>query len=177
MPSINTFNTNSNSYPRKSIPILNQYQYHQHPITVNTNTTKTQCVQYHNTSSKPILQNQLFNTSFGFGACLGEINGEAECDATLQAESSDDPIDTEAESSDDDIDEIINAYDFNNQTKLFTGSPVSVREACFIIIKLSRRLNLDRNGILRLLHDTRDLFPSDVKLPRTAEGLLKVIGM
>jgi hypothetical protein len=93
---------------------------------------------------------------------------------------SDDSIDddeVEIGSDDDDIDEFINAYDLNGQTKLFSSSSLSVRDACFTIITLARRLNLNKNGIKNLLNGIRDLFPLDVKLPYTVKGLMKVIGM
>jgi hypothetical protein len=86
-------------------------------------------------------------------------------------------IETGIDDDDNDIDEFINEHDLNNQTKLFTSSPLSVRDACFIIIKLARRLNLNKNGIKHFLNGIRCLFPSDVKLPRTVKGLMKIIGM
>ena len=105
------------------------------------------------------------------------IDTQSECDALLQVESDNDDISIQAESDDDVIDEVINAFDLNNQTKLFGGSPISVRNACFILIKLSRRLNLNKDGIQRLLDDIRCLFPPDARLPRTVRGLMKIIGI
>ncbi|CAF3399224.1 unnamed protein product [Rotaria socialis] len=43
-------------------------------------------------------------------------------------------------------------------------------------MKLARRLNLDKSGIKILLNDIRRLFPSDLKLPRSVQGLMKIIG-
>ncbi len=84
--------------------------------------------------------------------------------------------DFEGENGDDDMDEFIHLHDLNNQTKLFSSCPLSIREACHAIIKLARRLNLNKNGIKHLLDGIRILFPIDVKLPRTVNGLLKIIG-
>ena len=83
----------------------------------------------------------------------------------------------EVEIDDDDTDEFVNEHDVNNLTKLFTSSPLSGRDACFIIIKLARRLNLNKNGIKHFLNGIRCLFQSDVKLPRIVKGLMKIIGM
>ncbi|CAF4503456.1 unnamed protein product [Rotaria socialis] len=84
--------------------------------------------------------------------------------------------DTDDDDDDDDIDEFIFSCDMNNQTKLFSSSPLSIRESCLVIIKLARRLNLNKNDIKNLLDGIRHLFPTDVKLPRTVKGLMKVIG-
>ena len=67
-------------------------------------------------------------------------------------------------------------YDINNQTKLFSSCPLSLREACIAIIKLARCLNLDKNGIKHLVDGIRRLFPTDVKLPHTVTTLMKIIG-
>ncbi|CAF3103900.1 unnamed protein product, partial [Rotaria sp. Silwood2] len=80
----------------------------------------------------------------------------------------------EDENDNDNIDEYILLYDLNNQTKLFSSCPLSIREACHAIIRLARRLNLDKSGIEFLLNDIRCLFPMDVKLPRTLKGLMKI---
>lgn len=112
-------------------------------------------------------------TTIDHSKCIGaefsdesEINGDDDVDD-----------DIEVESDDDDIEDFLNLYDLNNQTKLFPSSPLSVRDACFIIIKLARRLNLNKNGIKHLLNGIRNLLPLDAKLPHTVKGLMKIIGM
>ena len=77
---------------------------------------------------------------------------------------------------DGDIDEFTLCYDVNNQMKLYSSCPLSIRDACFAIMKLSRRLNLDKNGIKHVLDCIRSLSPVDVQLPCTVNGLMKVIG-
>ena len=51
-------------------------------------------------------------------------------------------MDIEAGSDTEDIEEYLNVFYLNNQTKLYSSNPVSVRDECFIIIKLARRLIL-----------------------------------
>ncbi|CAF2605787.1 unnamed protein product [Rotaria sp. Silwood2] len=82
-------------------------------------------------------------------------------------------IDTDDE---DNMNEFILLNDINMQTKLFQSCPLSIREACLALIQLARRLNLDKSGIKVLLNDIRCLFPSNLKLPQTVQGLMKIIG-
>ena len=79
-------------------------------------------------------------------------------------------------SLDEDINKFMRRYDLNNQTKLYPSCPLSIRDACLTIVKLARRLNLDKNGMKHLLDCIRNLSPIDVKLPRTFTGLMEVIG-
>ncbi|CAF4490325.1 unnamed protein product, partial [Didymodactylos carnosus] len=77
-------------------------------------------------------------------------------------------------SGESDIDEIISSLDDNKQTKLFSTCPLSIYEASISIIKLCRRLNLNKAGIKTLLHGFRELLPMANKLPLTVPGLMKI---
>ena len=76
----------------------------------------------------------------------------------------------------DDIDDLMPRYDLNNQMKPYPSCPLSIRDACLAIVKLARRLNLDKNGMKHLLDCIRSLSPIDAKLPRTVSALMEVIG-
>ena len=82
----------------------------------------------------------------------------------------------ESDSSDEYFDGFLFDYDFNNQTKLFPSSPWSIVDACLVILKLARRLNLDKSGMKHLLDCIRSIWTIDVKLPRTINALMKIIG-
>lgn len=82
----------------------------------------------------------------------------------------------ESDSSDEDVDDFLFNYDLNNQTKLFPSCPLSKAEACLVILKLTRRLNLDKSGMKHLLDCIRSICSIDVKLPRTINALMKIIG-
>ncbi|CAF1239252.1 unnamed protein product [Adineta ricciae] len=84
--------------------------------------------------------------------------------------------DNNEETDGDCVNDFVLLHDVNNQTKLFPGCPLSIREACLAIVKLARHLNLDKSGMKELLNGIRCLFPADVKLPRTVKKLLMVIG-
>ncbi|CAF2075881.1 unnamed protein product [Rotaria magnacalcarata] len=109
-------------------------------------------------------------------SCRSESSSEFELNV---GDDTNDDFDNETDDDDDDdnINEYIHLHDHNNQTKLFSSCPLSIREACLAIIKLARRLNLDKSGIKILLNDIRRLFPSDLKLPRSVQGLMKIIGI
>lgn len=100
-----------------------------------------------------------------------ESSNECELDRDVLSDD-----DLEDRSDSEDVDEFILLYDLNNQTRLYSSCPLSIREACLAVIKLVRRLNLDKSGIKHLLDGIRSLFPPDAKLPRTAPGLMKIIG-
>ena len=89
---------------------------------------------------------------------------------TSSGTASDSDMDIEAESDNDDIEEYLNVFDVNDQIKLFSSSPVSIRDACLVILKLARRLNLNKNGVKHLLNDIRCLFPPDAILPRSVKA-------
>ncbi|CAF1510553.1 unnamed protein product, partial [Didymodactylos carnosus] len=80
-------------------------------------------------------------------------------------------------SGESDIDEIILSLDDNKQTKLFSTCPLSIYEASISIIKLCRRLNLNKAGIKTSLHGFREILPMANKLPLTVPGLMKIAGM
>jgi hypothetical protein len=82
----------------------------------------------------------------------------------------------ESDSFDEDVDDFLFNYDLNNQTKLFPSCPLSITSACRAILKLTRRLNLDKSGMKHLLDFVRSICPINVKLPRTINGLMKIIG-
>jgi hypothetical protein len=72
----------------------------------------------------------------------------------------------------DDINNPMLRYDLNNQTKPYPSCPLSIRDACLAIVKLARRLNLDKNGTKHLLDCIRSLSPIDAKLPCTVSALM-----
>ncbi|CAF1385158.1 unnamed protein product [Didymodactylos carnosus] len=76
-----------------------------------------------------------------------------------------------------DLDELIRASDVNYERKVYTDSFLSIHNACEIIIKLARRLNLDKNKTRILLQGIRSLLPQNNKLPKTIVGLMKILGM
>ena len=82
----------------------------------------------------------------------------------------------ESDSSDEDVDDFLFNYDLNNQTKLFPSCPLSIADACLAILKLARHLNLDKSGMKHLLDCIRSICPIDMKLPRTINALMKIIG-
>ncbi|CAF2982199.1 unnamed protein product [Rotaria sp. Silwood2] len=69
----------------------------------------------------------------------------------LAAQQSDNAVSSSSSSADagndddDDLDELFHAADMNYQRKIDTNSFLSICDACEIIIKLSRRLNLDKS--------------------------------
>lgn len=81
-----------------------------------------------------------------------------------------------SDEDDADVEELIRATDVNYQRKLYTDSSLSVYDACEMVIKLSRQLNLDKSKTNTLLHGIRSLLPNDNKLPRTIIGLMKILG-
>ena len=89
-------------------------------------------------------------------------------DNVLHATSSEEDYDT-------DVEDLVREMDVNYQRKVYPDSHLSTYEACQIIIKLSRRLNLDKSKMNILLHDIRTLLPNDNKLPRTIVGLMKIL--
>jgi hypothetical protein len=86
------------------------------------------------------------------------------------------PSSNEEDDDDDDFEELVRANDVNYQRKIYNGSFLSVRDACETIIKLSRRLNLDKSKTNILLQGIRSLLPNDNKLPRTIVGLMRILG-
>ncbi|CAF3371375.1 unnamed protein product [Rotaria sp. Silwood2] len=132
-----------------SVNDSNTMEYDATDNTYNITTASTACV------ISSLLDESLDEIESSFG----DVNDEE-----LEVESDDD--------DNDDIDEFIFSYDMNNQTKLFASSPLSIHEACLIIIKLARRLNLNKNDIKNFLDGIRHLFPADVKLPRTVKELV-----
>ncbi|CAF3491266.1 unnamed protein product, partial [Rotaria sp. Silwood2] len=97
--------------------------------------------------------------------------------ASQQENNSATNLSSSSEEDDADLDELIRATDVSYQCKVYANSFLSIHDACELIIKLSRRLNLDKNKAKILLHGIRLLLPNDNKLPRTLEGLLKVLGI
>ena len=84
--------------------------------------------------------------------------------------------DSECYTDCDDVDDLIPFYDLNNQKKPFSACPLSIYDASLVIIKLARRLNLDKSGTKRLLDGIRHICPNDVEIPCTVKGLMKIIG-
>ncbi|CAF0773384.1 unnamed protein product [Rotaria sordida] len=79
------------------------------------------------------------------------------------------------EDDDDDLNELCRTSDINYQRKLYTGTFLSLHDACQITIKLARRLNLDKKKTNILLKGIHALLPQDNKLPKTTVGLMKIL--
>lgn len=75
-----------------------------------------------------------------------------------------------------DVEDLVRSTDANHQPKIYLDSHVSTHEACQTIVKISRRLNLDKSKMKILLDGIRSLLPNDNKLPRTIVGLMKILG-
>lgn len=84
-------------------------------------------------------------------------------------------LSTSSEDNDDEIDELLLRTDSNCKRKLYEGSSLSVYDASKTIMKLIRRLNLDKAKTNILLHEIRSLLPDTNKLPRTLRGLMKIL--
>ena len=69
------------------------------------------------------------------------------------------------EEDDADLDELIRATDVNYQCKMYANSFLSIHDACELIMRMSRRLNLDKNKAKILLHGIRSLLSTNNKLP------------
>jgi hypothetical protein len=80
-----------------------------------------------------------------------------------------------SEDDDADVEGLVHKTDVNHQRKIYANSFLSIYDACQIIIKLSRRLNLDKSKTNILLQGIRSLLPNDNKLPRTIIGLMKIL--
>ena len=74
-----------------------------------------------------------------------------------------------------DVEDLAHSTNTNYQGKIYLDSHLSIYEACQIIIKLSRRLNLDKGKMKILLDCIRSLLPTGNKLPRTIVGLMKIL--
>jgi hypothetical protein len=86
-------------------------------------------------------------------------------------------IDDTDTDTDTDIEDFINKMDEedkNKTTPLYTGCPISLYEACTRLTRLGHLLNLDKNGMQRLLKEIRFFFPSDCLLPKTIFMLFKM---
>ena len=55
---------------------------------------------------------------------------------------------------------------------LYAGSPLTVRQSCIKLLKLTRQLNLSKKGVKHLLNSIGKLLPNGNKLPRTISYLL-----
>ena len=63
----------------------------------------------------------------------------------------------------------------NKERKLYPNSALSVHDACSMLIRISHRLNLNKLQLNCLMKSVKQLLPNDNKLPRTVNGLAKVI--
>ncbi|CAF4050536.1 unnamed protein product [Rotaria sordida] len=61
----------------------------------------------------------------------------------------------------------IEADNFNRETPVYSGSLISIYEACVRLIDLTQSLNLDKSKAQNLLQEIRYFFPSDCRLPKT----------
>lgn len=82
---------------------------------------------------------------------------------------------TSSEDSEVEIDELLQTTDSNRMQKIYEGSRLSIYDASRIILKLVRRLNLDKNKTNILLHTAKTLLPDNNRLPRTLKGLTKIL--
>ena len=55
---------------------------------------------------------------------------------------------------------------------LYAGSPLTVRQSCIKLLRLTRQLNLSKKGVKHLLNSIGKLLPNGNKLPRTISYLL-----
>ena len=62
--------------------------------------------------------------------------------------------------------------DMDCSTPLYAGSPLTVRQSCIELLKLTRQLNLSKKGVKHLLNSIRKLLPTGNELPRTISCLL-----
>ena len=62
--------------------------------------------------------------------------------------------------------------DVEYSAPLYTGSPLSVKQSCIELLKLTRQLNLSKKGVKNLLNSIEKLLPAGNKLPRTISSLL-----
>ena len=68
----------------------------------------------------------------------------------------------------------LDADNNNRTTPLYSGSPISVHDACIRLIRLAHLLNLDKNKTSVLLKELRNFFPSDCLLPKTIFRLFQI---
>ncbi|CAF1368595.1 unnamed protein product [Rotaria sordida] len=68
----------------------------------------------------------------------------------------------------------IEADNFNRETPVYSGSLISIYEACVRLIDLTQSLNLDKSKAQNLLQEIRYFFPSDCRLPKTVFKLFKI---
>lgn len=84
-------------------------------------------------------------------------------------------LSTSSEDNEDEIDQLLLRTDLNCKRKLYEGSNLSIYDASKTIMKLIRRLNLDKAKTNIFLHEARSLLPDSNKLPRTLRGLMKIL--
>jgi hypothetical protein len=87
--------------------------------------------------------------------------------------------DTISDVSDTDIDDFVdqmNKEDKNKTIPLYSGSPISIIDACTRLIRLANALNLDKTKLQTLLKELRCFFPLDCRLPKTTFMLFKMTG-
>jgi hypothetical protein len=68
----------------------------------------------------------------------------------------------------------MDADDKNRKIPLYSGSPISIHEACTRLVRLIHLLNLDKSKTLTLLKELRHFFPIDCHLPKTVFRLFKI---
>ncbi|CAF1526340.1 unnamed protein product, partial [Didymodactylos carnosus] len=104
--------------------------------------------------SKMAFTNEMMNHLLAYGRDEARKNIIRNFD-DFQSDSSSDTDDDES----DDIDDIIASLDMNNKIKFYSTSALTIHAACLTIIKLARRLNLNKSGIKELLDSLRSLLP------------------
>ena len=98
---------------------------------------------------------------------------------TVTSSSDDEGDSTSSDDNDGDdevIREFINSFDVNREQKLYSACNLSIYNACIEIIKLSKKLNLNKLQMQYLLNGLRSLLPTENKLPRTVPSLLRIVG-
>ncbi|CAF1561110.1 unnamed protein product, partial [Didymodactylos carnosus] len=88
-------------------------------------------------------------------------------------------IDSDGDCDDgsDDNEEELFSDDYENNLPLYDYSPLSLRNSAREIIRLARKLNLNKSGVKEVLNLLHKVLPKTNKLPRTLFGLLKVINI
>ncbi|CAF4103056.1 unnamed protein product [Rotaria sordida] len=66
------------------------------------------------------------------------------------------------------------ANNFNRKTALYSGSPISIYEACVRLINLTQLLNVDKSKTQILLQEIRYFFPTDCRLSKTVFKLFEI---
>ena len=67
--------------------------------------------------------------------------------------------------------EFINSFDVSREQKLYSACNLSIYNACMEIIKLSKKLNLNKLQMQHLLNELRSFLLTENKLPRSTKSV------